>query len=102
MRRPRIGRLPYLLVFGFRERTVIVIACAVARILASGAVGWRVAAMKVLTATERGAIFQINFSANYIWRDVIVVKSGRPSKKSGLHWLQTSWYCWSGPPAKQN
>ena len=39
--------------------------------------------MKVLTATERGAIYQINFSANCIWRDVVVVEVRTPAEEIG-------------------
>ena len=39
--------------------------------------------MKVLAATERGAIYQINFSANCIWRDVVVVDVRTPAEEIG-------------------
>ena len=42
-----------------------------------------VAAMKVLAATERAAIYQINFSANCIWRDVVVVEVRTPAEEIG-------------------
>ena len=39
--------------------------------------------MKVLTATERGAIYQINFSPNCICRDVVVVEVRTPAEEIG-------------------
>jgi hypothetical protein len=39
------------------------------------------AAMKGLTATERGAIYQISFSPNCIWRDVVVVEVRTPAEE---------------------
>jgi hypothetical protein len=41
------------------------------------------AAMKVLTMTERGALYQISFSANCIWRDVVVVEVRTPAEEIG-------------------
>ena len=40
-------------------------------------------AMKGLSATERGAIYQISFSANCIWRDVVVVEVRTPAEEIG-------------------
>lgn len=39
--------------------------------------------MKLLTMTERGAFYQISFSANYIWRDVVVVEVRTPAEEIG-------------------
>ena len=40
--------------------------------------------MKVLATTERGAIYQANFSANCIWRDVVVVEVRTPAEEIGF------------------
>jgi len=39
--------------------------------------------MKGLSATESGAIYQISFSANCIWRDVVVVEVRTPAEEMG-------------------
>jgi hypothetical protein len=39
--------------------------------------------MKELTVTEHGAIYQISFSANCIWRDVVVVEVRTPAEEIG-------------------
>ena len=41
------------------------------------------AAMKALTATERSAIYQISFSPNCIWREVVVVEVRTPADEIG-------------------
>ena len=41
-------------------------------------------AMKALTATEPGAIYQISFSPNCIWRDVVVVEVRTPAEEIGV------------------
>ena len=58
--------------------------------------------MKVLAATERGAIYQINFSANCIWRDVVVVEVRTPAEEIGAPLAANKLVLLVGTPATQN